>query len=202
MKLVYIVGALGPTERQRREVAERYECESPCISPRLESQLVHVNITRATALALRVAKSGHMPVCRHTNTGDPRFSELTPEFRDAGNMKLLSRCDAIALVDGWDESEIACREVIEARRLDKSVWDAYDNGRLCYITPGYELKARTALCSRSARAPASLEEKPPTTNYGWEPSTALPNPTSRHQHDISHVDHPNPDDPFDCRRRR
>ncbi len=105
--LVYIAGPLSLTAKQRREYGT---CVAHCIRE---------NITNAAALALRVAESGYMPVCPHTNTGsDPRFWALqTPAFWHRGTLALMRACHAIALVEDWADSDGACREVIDAHSL-------------------------------------------------------------------------------------
>lgn len=77
---------------------------------------VEQNVRRAEALALRVAGAGAMPLCPHANT---RFfdKQLTDEFWLAGIQELLRRCDAVALVDGWERSAGARAEVALAEGL-------------------------------------------------------------------------------------
>lgn len=141
MKLVYIAGPFTPTARQRALIAE---C-SPGSQRIAAHNCIRANITKATGLALLVADSGHMPVCPHTNTGHPDFLKLqTPEFWYAGTLELLRRCDAIALTDDWQESNGACREVIEAIRLGKLEW----HGGKLHTSPLYEWTAIAALRSR------------------------------------------------------
>lgn len=127
MKLVYIAGPFSPTARQRTRIAE---C-SPGSRRIAEHNCIRANITKAEGLALLVADSGHMPVCPHTNTGHPDFLKLqTPEFWYNGTLELMRRCDAIALVDGWEESNGACREVIEACARKLGRWQ--DGGVIEY----------------------------------------------------------------------
>lgn len=141
MKLVYIAGPYMPTARQKND---RYDCAQDAIDE---------NIARAVDLALRVAESGHMPVCPHSNTGDPRFQSLqTPAFWYAGTLELLRRCDAIALTDDWAESNGACREVIEAERK-LGIWQPDGTIRASWTDWATNMKplvdaARMALRSR------------------------------------------------------
>lgn len=111
MKLVYIAGPFSPTSKQREG---GYEA----------SVYIRDNIVAATNLAVRVAASGdYLPVCPHTNTGDPRFLDLhDTAWWYAATLELMSRCDAIALTDDWEESNGACREVIEASELGMMLW--------------------------------------------------------------------------------
>lgn len=148
MKLVYIAGPFTPTARQRTLIAE---CRPGSVHASIVKQnCIRDNIESATDLALRVADSGHMPVCPHTNTGHPDFLKLkTPEFWYAGTLELLRRCDAIALTDNWQESNGACREVIEAMVKRMSVWV---NGKVADIDwpqrEGLLVSAGDALHSR------------------------------------------------------
>lgn len=131
MKLVYIAGPFSPTQKQRAEAEELSARYSITIDPMLPDA-IRTNISRATDLAVRVAASGdYLPVCPHSNTGDPRFLELhDPAWWYAATLELMRRCDAIALVDGWEESNGACREFIEACELEKLLW--VGGGHCCY----------------------------------------------------------------------
>lgn len=144
MKLVYIAGPFTPTARQRARIAE---C-SPSGQRIAEHNCIRANITKAEGLALLVADSGHMPVCPHANTGDPRFLALqTPEFWYEGTLELMRRCDAIALVDDWQESNGACREVIEAARWAFDEW-RHGDPHLALMHPAQRMRAEIALRSR------------------------------------------------------
>ncbi len=125
MKLVYIAGPFTPTSTQRSEILQDWQIGGnkhgiPVLD---EAWAIRANVDAATALALRVASSSHMPVCPHSNTGDPRFLALqTPEWWYAATLELMRHCDAIALTDDWQESNGACREVIEAHELGLMLW--------------------------------------------------------------------------------
>ena len=117
MKLVYIAGPFAPTRKQRENGADGVMWEPARL------RAIRENISNATVLAVRVAGSGHMPVCPHSNTGDPAFLALqTPEWWYAATLEMMRRCDAIALTDDWQESDGACREVIEAHELGLTLW--------------------------------------------------------------------------------
>lgn len=115
--LVYIAGPLSPTAKQLAEAEERAARYGITLDNILWSgDAIHSNIERAAVLALRVAESGYMPVCPHTNTGnDPRFWALQDAaFWHRGTLALMRACHAIALVEDWADSNGACREVIDA----------------------------------------------------------------------------------------
>lgn len=67
------------------------------------------NIRLAEAAAFEVAKLGAMPMCPHANT---RFFDgtLTQEFWYQGTLALLFRCDAMLLIEGWQNSRGARAE--------------------------------------------------------------------------------------------
>lgn len=94
VKVVYIAGPF------RAETAWGIEC----------------NIRRAEELGWWVAFLGAMPLIPHANT---RFfhGSMPDEFWLKGTLELMRRCDAVALVDGWEASSGARVEVEEARRL-------------------------------------------------------------------------------------
>lgn len=139
MKLVYIAGPFTPTAKQRENGGDAWAAHH-----------IRENILRATNFAIRVAESGHMPVCPHSNTSDPRFLSLqTPAFWYAGTLELMRRCDAIALTDDWQDSNGACREVIEAARMKLMVWESgnvVDDGGWCLLQ--WSRAAESALRSR------------------------------------------------------
>lgn len=149
MKLVYIAGPFTPTAKQLEARANPGNGWAQRLNAAIDNNMdIGANIERATALALRVAESGHMPVCPHANTGDPRFLSLqTPEFWYAGTLELLRRCDAIALTDDWQESNGACREVIEAARHGFYEWRPEDP-HLALMHPAQRMRAEAALHSR------------------------------------------------------
>jgi len=88
MKLVYIVGPF--------RAATGWEIE--------------LNIRRAEALALEVWKLGAAAVCPHMNTR--HFHGVLPdEVWLNGYLEIMSRCDAVIIVDGWRNSAGSRAEV-------------------------------------------------------------------------------------------
>jgi hypothetical protein len=75
------------------------------------------NIQRASELAKDLWRAGFAVVCPHTNTAF--FGGVVPEqeFID-GCLEILSRCDAIACVPGWENSVGSCGEVALAKLLN------------------------------------------------------------------------------------
>lgn len=62
------------------------------------------NIRRAERLALFVWKMGGVALCPHLNTANFQHT-LPDDVWLEGDIELLSRCDAVALVEGWERSE-------------------------------------------------------------------------------------------------
>ncbi len=82
---------------------------------------VELNVRRAEALALEVARLKCAPVCPHTMyrffdkaLSDGRWLSVC--------LELLSRCDAVVLAANWDKSEGSAGEVDEARALGLPVF--------------------------------------------------------------------------------
>jgi hypothetical protein len=103
VKLVYIA---GPFSARTREGVE-------------------LNIARAVALGVEVARLGAMPVCPHANTSHPEYERVQPySFWIEGTMLLLRKCDAVMLVPGWENSKGACCEYDDAFQRNVPIFDA------------------------------------------------------------------------------
>ncbi len=88
---------------------------------------VEANIARAVDRALDVAKLGAMPVCPHSNTGDPRFEEVQNyQFWIAGTLALMRVCSAFLTVPGWELSSGARGEVNAMTDMGKPVFHDLD----------------------------------------------------------------------------
>ena len=79
---------------------------------------VEQNIRRAEAVALELWRMGAAAVCPHANS---RFfnGTLPDDVFLKGDLELLSRCDGVVLVRGWEQSAGAVAEVRHASRLVK-----------------------------------------------------------------------------------
>lgn len=75
---------------------------------------VHTNVTAAEAFALAICKMGAYSVCPHKMT-EHYTGELPDEFWLAGDLALLRRCDAIAMMPNWQQSRGAVAEEAFAR---------------------------------------------------------------------------------------
>ncbi len=80
------------------------------------------NTRRAEEAALVVAELGMMPLCPHTNT---RFFHglLTEKFWLDGTAELLTRCNAMFRLHGWETSEGSRSETVIAQRQLIPIFD-------------------------------------------------------------------------------
>jgi hypothetical protein len=84
---------------------------------------VELNIRKAVAVGLDVAKIGAFPVIPHANTAHPDFEKLQPyTFWIDGTLELMRRCDAVLMVPGWESSKGATKERLEALAMFKPVF--------------------------------------------------------------------------------
>jgi hypothetical protein len=93
---------------------------------------IRANLARAASLAIAVWRQGYVALCPHLLTS---FELETPtgiadEVWLAGVLALLRRCDAVALVEGWERSEGTLAELREARALGLPVVRPGELGRL------------------------------------------------------------------------
>jgi len=98
MRLIYIAGAFrAPTPWQ-----------------------IEQNIRRAEEASLKIWKLGDVPVCPHTMT---RFfqGECPDEIYLKGTLEMLSRCDAILMLKGWEKSSGSIQELELAKSLELEV---------------------------------------------------------------------------------
>jgi len=67
---------------------------------------VEANISVAREKAIQLWDAGYVALCPHLNTA--HFNENGPCTYDdfiEGDLQLLSRCDVIYMLEGWDESK-------------------------------------------------------------------------------------------------
>lgn len=73
----------------------------------------HKNIEKAQALAFQVWEEGFVALCPHNNTR--HFDGSLPDHVWLnGDLRLLSKCDAILMVEGWETSTGARAEMLYA----------------------------------------------------------------------------------------
>ena len=77
---------------------------------------IEENIRRAEVVALKAWKAGFAVICPHTNT---RFFDgaAPDEIWLNGDLEIMKRCDLVILVEGWDLSLGALKEIERAEEL-------------------------------------------------------------------------------------
>lgn len=83
------------------------------------------NIRAAEAVAIEVWKSGHVALCPHLNS---RFMDSICDdsiFLE-GAIELMKRCDAVALVPGWEKSKGTLIEIEIAKKIKLSIYVNYN----------------------------------------------------------------------------
>ncbi len=77
------------------------------------------NIAAARAVAIALWERGYAVFCPHLNSANmEQDCRATYEDFIAGDLLILSRCDAVVLLPGWKDSPGAMREVGRACALD------------------------------------------------------------------------------------
>src|SRR5262245_24540181 len=98
------------------------------------------NIRRAEEVALRVWKAGAACICPHKNTaffGGAADDSVWLE----GDLAIISRCDAVVCVPGWQASAGARGEVELARELSIPVFETIE-GLESWLSRGPEANGR------------------------------------------------------------
>lgn len=86
---------------------------------------VEGNVRAARAWTTYLAELGFAPICPHTNVQD--IGRLGYEDIMAVDFMLLSRCDGIFMMPGWEKSPGAVRERRLAQRLELGVFESVDD---------------------------------------------------------------------------
>ncbi len=88
---------------------------------------VEEHIATARGYAVQVWNAGHAAIVPHLNTaGFEHLSTATYQQYMAAYLKLVGRCDAILMIDHWEESSGACAELDRAQILGLPVFYAWD----------------------------------------------------------------------------
>lgn len=83
------------------------------------------NIERAKQVAIRLWKLGYAVVCPHLNTA--HFDGICPdETWLKGDLEIMSRCDAVYMMAGWDTSAGAKAERAAAIEHNKIIMYGVD----------------------------------------------------------------------------
>jgi len=78
------------------------------------------NIIAARTVALKLWDRGYAVICPHTNSFF-MGSMLSDEQFIKGDLEIVSRCDAIYMLRGWQQSEGAVKELRRAVELSMQV---------------------------------------------------------------------------------
>ena len=91
-------------------------------------EAVSANIEAARQVGIAAAGLGWYPVIPHTNTAhmEHDLPHAGDTFWLAGTLELMTRCDAVVLVPGWETSEGTQAEISEADRLRIPVYRSPD----------------------------------------------------------------------------
>lgn len=85
---------------------------------------VERHIRDAVEYGLRVAHAGGMPVVPHANTSHSDYEHAQSyEFWIVGTAKLMTRCDGVLLIPGWERSRGATGERELAIKIGLPVFD-------------------------------------------------------------------------------
>ena len=91
------------------------------------------NIEAARLVGVAAARLGWYPVIPHCNTAHMELDlQHDDEFWLAGTLELMTRCDAVVLVDGWETSIGTAGEIAKADQIHLPVFRRMD------LLPGAE----------------------------------------------------------------
>jgi hypothetical protein len=84
---------------------------------------VDANIAVARVYAIKLWEAGHVVICPHLNTAHmEKDSKVAYQAFLIGDCEIISRCDAVFMLPGWQDSEGARRERNHAIFQNKVVY--------------------------------------------------------------------------------
>ena len=83
------------------------------------------NIEAAREVAMDIWTKGHYALCPHANSAFMGGVVPDEQFL-AGDLVMMSKCNAVCLVEGWSQSVGAVAEVKVARRLGIHIYGSVD----------------------------------------------------------------------------
>lgn len=99
---------------------------------------IHQNIEKAKEVAKRFWIKGFAVICPHANTAFMDCSTMTWEKWIAGDIAILERCDAIAMLDGYKESKGALAELQAAKEKGIEIFEISSCGTCWRRLSSYE----------------------------------------------------------------
>ncbi|MDP2244061.1 DUF1937 family protein [Pseudomonas sp.] len=86
-------------------------------------EAVAANIAAARQVGTQAARLGWYPVIPHANTAHMELDlDHNDEFWLTGTLELMTRCDAVVLVDGWENSAGTLAEIARADAMHIPVY--------------------------------------------------------------------------------
>jgi predicted Rossmann-fold nucleotide-binding protein len=86
-------------------------------------EAVAANIEAARQVGIQAARLGWYPVIPHCNTAHMELDvEHGDQFWLAGTLELMTRCDAVVLVPGWEISQGTLGEIAKADQLQLPIY--------------------------------------------------------------------------------
>ena len=91
---------------------------------------IKANVRRAATVASVLWEKGYAVICPHMNTysmegdaslGTERWIQEFEKFL-TGDFEIISRCDMVVMLSGWENSKGACAEFVFAKWLELPVW--------------------------------------------------------------------------------
>jgi len=84
---------------------------------------IAANIERARQVGILAARLGWYPVIPHCNTAHMELdADNGDDFWLAGTLEMMTRCDAVVLVPGWETSAGTAGEIAKADQIGLTVF--------------------------------------------------------------------------------
>jgi len=88
---------------------------------------IAANIEAARQVGIHAARLGWYPVIPHCNTAHMELDvDRHDDFWLAGTLELMTRCDAVVLVPGWETSAGTAGEIAKADQIGLTVFRDLD----------------------------------------------------------------------------
>lgn len=107
-------------------VAGPFRCASAYQPGQQDAFGIHLNVTRAMALALEVWRAGAAAICPHANSFCYQGSAPDDVWL-RGDLAILERCDAVLMTPDWERSSGARAEEAHAKSIGLPVFYVLDD---------------------------------------------------------------------------